>query len=333
MSYWKGTRVLITGVDGFVGTALANALIREDAQVSGLLLDYNFGSPFYRTADYLSLHRAIHGDIRDYRVAERAIVESNPDYIFHLAAITQVVDAVKMPAQNYAINIMGTVNLLDALRIQGRGNSCATVVASTDKVYGPPTGEPANEDTPLNPVHPYGVSKASMDMISQSYARIFHLPVAIARCGNIYGPGDVNWQRIIPGVIRWLLRGERPIIRSSGEQVREYNYIDDIVDAYLKIARGLMNTRFGTGTCFTISDDKSRLTALEIVDMIKNIMDREGIDPEILGGAEDEEEALILDSSFIQRRLGWRPRVPMLEGLKDTVDWLRYFLTETGDVI
>lgn len=309
---WKGESVLITGISGFLGSRMAEILHDMGARVYGL---------DYRAIPDHNVELAIWGDIRDYKAVERALVEFKPDVVFHLAAITQVVDATMMPLQAYETNIMGTANILEAVSRQA-GPKIPVVVASSDKAYGRIETLPADESTPLNPIHPYDVSKASADFIARSYAEIYEQKIAVVRCGNIYGPNDSNWQRIVPGTIRSMLLGEKIIIRSDGTYRREYNFIDDIVEAYLLIAQNLKEG-FDSGVVWPVSDPFAVLNVLEVVKAIGLVME---IEPNlsILGGAQEEEKELTLNSWFITSRLGWHPRTNFPDGIKKTVKWVKW---------
>jgi CDP-glucose 4,6-dehydratase len=273
-------------------------------------------------------NKIVMGDVRDYNTCERVIVEVKPKVIFHLAAVTQVVDFKQMPLQAYWTNILGTANVLEAARRAFPGE-VVTVVASSDKAYGSGPGTlMANERTFLNPVHPYDVSKASADFIARSYGKFYGERTAITRCGNVYGPGDSNWQRIVPGTIRDYLLGKVPVIRSDGSLVREYNYVDDIIDAYLLVAESLMGTDpVKTGRAWTISDASGRMTVLDMVYRIREAITEINPkvvlpSPTILGTANDEGKEIRLSSSAISEMLGWFPRVSIRDGLLETVKWL-----------
>jgi len=337
----KNQRVLVTGATGFMGQRLVDILLSAGAYVSALVLDIDFASRFYRET-YMSclanrIEKTITGDLRNYFDCERAVAESRPTIIFHLAAITQVCDASRMPLQAFDSNIMGTANLLEAARKIAPGE-IAIVVASSDKAFGEPIDEmPFNENSVLNPIHPYDVSKASADLVARCYALHYGEKVAITRCGNVYGPGDINWQRLIPEAIRCGLTGKTLIIRSDGSLVREYNYVDDIIDAYIRIALSLMPwggqpEPWALGTSWTVSDNRGRMSVLEIVDKISAVINQD-IKIDILGKAQDETGELILESGLIRRKLDWRPKTELPEGLRKTTRWLVKHLRSRGEVV
>lgn len=326
---WLGKNVFITGIEGFVGWNLANNLANQGANVSGLILDHNYASPYHWSREDRKRFMIFSGDIRNYWTVERAIASSRPDFIFHLAAITQVVDAKYMPLQTYGINVMGTANVLEAAR-RIRPKEIAIIIASSDKAYGEILEEPAKENTPFDPIHPYDTSKACADFVARSYGQFYGERIAITRCGNLYGPGDINWQRLIPGTIRLILSGQAPILRGNGKHVREYNYIDDVVRAYSIIAQDIASEppetmRVLAGAAWNISDENARLSSLDIVKMIQEEMD-DTSEPVILGGAKDEANVLALESGRIGALIGWEPQVHITDGLTRTIDWINEYL-------
>ncbi len=315
----RNRKILITGSSGFLGQRLAWRLGKSGATVFGF--DYRY------RADELNLDDFQLGDVRDYGAVERAVAEFKPNIIFHLAAITQVVDAKLVPLQTYATNIIGTANVLEVARTVGADFNISTIIASSDKAYGRiPSFATADERTRLNPYHPYDVSKASADFIARSYADVYGQRVAITRCGNIYGPGDGNWQRIIPDTIRSLLEGRPLIIRTDGKQRREYNYVDDIIESYILTAAHL-DSGGETGIAWTISDPDATYSTIEIAELIATMMGRK-LDMEITGGNQSEERVISLDSSLIRERLGWKPQYMVSQGIAETVGWIKEYLYE-----
>lgn len=311
----KNRRVLITGSSGFLGQRLAWTLGKMGATVFGF--DYR--------ADEFNLDDFQLGDVRDYGTVERAVAEFKPSIIFHLAAITQVVDAKLVPLLTYATNIIGTANVLEVARTVGADFGISTIVASSDKAYGRlPSLAIADEKTRLDPYHPYDVSKASADFIARSYADVYGQKVAITRSGNIYGPGDTNWQRIIPDTIRSLLEGRPLIIRTDGTQRREYNYIDDVISAYI-LAAAHLDSGGETGIAWTISDPNALYSTIEIAELVATIMGRK-LDMEITGGNQSEEQVISLDSSLIRERLDWKPQYLVSRGITETVEWIKGYL-------
>ena len=257
---FRGKKVMITGHAGFLGSRLAGKL--KDLGALNYGVDYAMFQE--RQASFESVFM---GDVTDYLEIERLIAEWRPDFIFHLAAISQVVDALHAPLHTYRTNVMGTANVLEAVRKSGL--EIVTVVASSDKAFGR-TSLIAHQGTSLNPFHPYDVSKAAADFIARSYADIYGLQVGITRCGNIYGPGDTNWQRIIPGAVRAFLTDETLVIRSDGGPKRVYNYVDDIVEAYLLVAEDLAEQEKNSGRSWTIAASNDYYDVLEVVKLVED---------------------------------------------------------------
>lgn len=332
--WWKNKRVLITGITGFLGYRMAKILV-DRCEVFGFIKDMDLGSPFYWDSKLTpKIAKTYTGDVRNIYDMMRVFVEVKPDVIFNLAAITQVVDATKMPLQCHEINVMGTVNTFEVVRLNGRGHEII-VTASSDKAFGEIEQMPANEETPLNPYHPYDASKAAADLIARSYAIYYGIQAAITRCGNCYGPGDVNWQRLIPGAIKAILEQEDFVIRSDGTQVREYNYVDDIIAAYLLIARSLDpfdlpdEQRSQCGEIYVISDERGLFSVLEIFQQVKDILHPAGPwkgELKVLGKAKDETQTIELDCTKLKEKLGWYPRTDILNGLAETADWIDSYL-------
>jgi CDP-glucose 4,6-dehydratase len=256
---------------------------------------------------------------------ERAIAVHEPNTVFHLGAQTLVGAARRAPLLTLETNVRGTWNVLEACRRHPDVVS-RVVVASSDKAYGECDSLPYREDMPLGGREPYEVSKAAADLVTQAYASAYGLPAAIARCGNVYGPGDLNWSRIVPGTVRALLLGEQPVLRSDGTYVRDYLYLDDVVDAYVALADGLRGGAIAPGDALNFSDE-SPLTVLELYEAIGKAAGFPGTDPLILGDAPGELHDQWLSAELARTRLGWRPRVGLDDGLARTVEWYRALLT------
>lgn len=329
--WWRGKRVLVTGMTGVVGYNLTKTLLDVGCVVYGTIFDLDFGNDFFWNEDILArIEKTFTMDLCKYSETQRVVVESKPDIVFHLAAVTQVVDATQMPRYTYLVNVLGTVNLLDAINSR-RDTHPIVVVASSDKAYGE-TDWPADEEAPIRAWHPYDASKACADIAARSYATYYGIPLAVTRCGNIYGPGDVNWQRIVPGAIRSFIEGETFIIRSDGSNYREYNYVDDIVNAYMMIAERLdpFNARpvIQRGDVFNISSPDGFMNVLDMVYAIHRTMGLEGEpDIEILGKAKDETPSVSLVSDKMKEMTGWHPVWSLEEGLWETITWVTEFLT------
>jgi CDP-glucose 4,6-dehydratase len=268
----------------------------------------------------------VNGCLEDFSVLQRAVAGYEIDTVIHLGAQAIVEVAHRSPLRTYETNIRGTWNLLEACRLH-RDLVRRVVIASSDKAYGEQARLPYTEDMPLQGRQPYEVSKACADLIAQSYCHAYGLAVAVARCGNIYGGGDLNWTRIVPGTIRSLHRRESPLIRSDGQYIRDYIYVKDVSSAYLTLAEHLDSPEVRGGG-FNFSPG-SRVSVLEIVDLIRKMMNCEHIEPSVLNQAKGEIRNQYLSSEKAQRVLGWSPTYALEEGLRETIDWyLRFFKGE-----
>ncbi len=321
-SIWKDRQVLVTGATGIVGSWLCKRLVAERANVVVLVRDWDPQSEFIR-AGTIQDCCVVQGALEDYASLERAISEQEVDTIIHLGAQALVGVALRSPLATFEANIRGTYNLLDAARVH-RDLVKRFVVASSDKAYGDSDLLPYTEDMPLNGRHPYDVSKSCTDLLALTYAETYGLPVSIARCGNIYGGGDLHWSRIVPGTIRAVLENRPPVLRSDGSNIRDYIFVDDVVDAYLCLAEkcGSDGVR---GEAFNFSP-QSRINVLEITQAILRLMDREDLFPIIQANAKAEIQDQYLDSSKAKERLDWSPSCDLEAGLRKTIPWYRSFL-------
>jgi CDP-glucose 4,6-dehydratase len=321
---WRERRVLVTGATGLVGSWLCRELIAREAFVTALVRDDDPQSDFFRsqTAGQCSVVR---GDLSRIEDCVRAINTSESEIVFHLGAQTLVGAALRDPLETFESNIRGTYNLLEAVR-RLKALVSAVVVASSDKAYGDAHGLPYREDMPLAGRHPYDVSKSCTDLLASTYAHTYGLPIAIARCGNIYGGADLNWSRIVPGTIRSFLRGARPVLRSSGTPIRDYIYVRDVVSAYMALADALDDVHV-CGQAFNFSPE-TRTTVFDMIERIAAIM---GVacDPVVLDDAPFEILDQTLDAAKARRTLGWSPRWTLDSGLRETVEWYRDFLRVT----
>jgi CDP-glucose 4,6-dehydratase len=268
--------------------------------------------------------KVVRGDVRDGALLERALGEYEIDTVIHLAAQTIVGIANRNPASTFETNIGGTWALLEACRRSPKVKG--VVVASSDKAYGDCDRLPYDESTPLRGTHPYDVSKSCTDLIATTYAHSYGLPVVITRCGNFYGGGDLNWNRIVPGTIRSLLRGERPIVRSDGKYVRDYFYVEDGAAAYMMLAEKLAADPALKGEAFNFSNE-IQLTVLDLVERITKVMGA-SLSPVVTNQATNEIRLQYLDASKARKRLGWKPLFELDVGLSRTVEWYRPFLAE-----
>lgn len=326
MTDWKNRNVFVTGATGLVGSWLTKFLIDEGANVIALVRDivpksilWNSSPEFNYIKDNLTV---VHGKLEDYELLERSINEYEIEVVFHLGAQTIVGTANRNPLSTFESNIKGTYNLLEACR-RNKELVKAIIVASSDKAYGVQEKLPYDEKTPLCGTHPYDVSKSCADLISYTYFNTYGIPVCVTRCGNLYGPGDLNFNRIIPGTIRSLLNGESPLIRSDGSYIRDYFYVKDGALAYKTLAEKMFEMDI-SGESFNFSNE-IQVTVLELVEKIIKIMDS-SLEPKVLGEAKNEIKRQYLSAKKARSILNWRPRYTLDEGLRETVDWYRAFL-------
>lgn len=322
--FWTDRPVFVTGGAGLVGSWLVRRLVEAGADVVCLVRDWVPQSEMVRKG-FLDKVRVVRGDVCDQELMERTLGEYEISTVIHLAAQTIVGIANRNPVSTFESNIKGTWSLLEACRRSPKVESI--VVASSDKAYGDQPTLPYSEATPLEGRHPYDVSKSCADLISQMYARTFGVPVCITRCGNFFGPGDLNWNRIVPGTFRSAIRGERPIIRSDGTFVRDYIFVDDGAAAYLQVAEALSRDRSLAGEAFNFSNE-TPLTVSALVERILSAAGRSDLVPEIQNQASHEIREQFLDATKAKQRLGWNPRFTLDEGLAQTFGWYRAALAE-----
>lgn len=320
--FWQDRPVFVTGATGLVGSWLVRDLLRLGADVVCLVRDGIPHSELARTG-MINQVKSVTGAVQDQALVERILVEYEIETIIHLAAQTIVGVANRNPISTFETNIAGTWSVLEAARRSSRVRQI--VVASSDKAYGDQPVMPYTEDAPLQGRHPYDVSKSCADLIAQSYAVTYDLPVVITRCGNFFGGGDLNWNRIIPGTIRSLLRGTRPIIRSDGSFIRDYFYVEDGAYAYLLLAQQLAQHPDLKGEAFNFSYHL-RLTVLEIVEHVLQVMGKQ-VNLDIRNEALHEIREQVLDSTKARSILGWEPLFTLDEGLQRTIEWYRRFFT------
>lgn len=320
---WADRSVLVTGANGFIGSWLTARLVDEGAHVVALVAGQDPRSEYVR-ASLATKVATVPGVLQDAEVLDRAVIGHEVDTVFHLGAQTIVGAAHAEPVATFEANIRGTYLLLDACR--RAGSVRRVVVASSDKAYGTVADLPYAESTPLHGVHPYEVSKSCTDLLAQAYAISYSLPVAIARCGNVYGGGDLNWSRIVPGTMRSLLRGKTPVLRSDGTFVRDYLHVDDVVAGYLALAEWLDEAGPSPDMAFNFSDESPR-TVMEIYEAV-NLALGTHVEPRILGEASGEIHDQYLDAGRAQRVLGWKAEVDLDDGMSRTARWYRRLLDE-----
>jgi len=319
--YWSKKNVFVTGCTGFLGSWLTKVLLDKGANVIGLVRDWVPKSNLILDGSINKLI-TVRGCIEDYFILERILNEYEIDTVFHLAAQTIVGIANRNPISTFETNIKGSWNILEACR---RNHLVKRIIiASSDKAYGAHKVLPYCEETPLRGSHPYDVSKSCTDLIASTYYNTYRLPVCITRCGNFYGGGDLNFNRVVPGTIRSVIFNERPVIRSDGTFIRDYFYILDAVNAYLSLAQKMDELNIH-GEAFNFSNE-IQLTVLELVKKILKVMDKEDIEPVILNEASGEIIHQYLSATKAKTILGWEPKYTIEQGLKETVDWyIKFF--------
>ena len=321
-SFWQGKTAFVTGATGLVGSWLVSDLLAAQARVVALIHHPDPQSRLFQTGLYKDTS-IIQGNLEDYSTLEQAINKYEVDSVFHLAAQAIVGVAYRSPLATFESNVRGTYNLLESCRHHS-GLVKRVVVASSDKAYGAQDILPYIEEMPLRGKYPYEVSKSCADLISQSYYHSYGLPVAIARCGNIYGGGDLNWSRIVPAAIRCSLENRQLEIRSDGTFVRDYIYVKDVTHAYLCLAEKLDDPGV-TGQAFNFSPWQP-VNVLELVEHIQALIACKPLKPLILNSAAGEIHSQFLDSSKAKAVLSWQPRYTLEEGLLETIDWYRDYL-------
>jgi len=318
--FWSQRTVLVTGAAGLLGGWLSRLLYASGARVVGLDLDWPGGAilapdePVARVDGDVRLRDDVDGVLREHR----------PEIVFHLAAQTQVGVGNTDPVGTFEHNILGTWTVLESCRQSTSVESI--VVASSDKAYGDRDGAAYVETDPLEARHPYAASKTCADVLAQTYAESYALPVAISRCGNMYGGGDLEWERIVPGTIRSLLRSERPVIRSDGRYVRDYLYVEDAAAGVARLAHALAEQPDLRGEAFNFAAE-ARLSVSELVDRIRTLMATD-LEPEILEEAVNEIREQRVDARKARTELGWAPQHGLDEGLGKSIEWYRQYLCQ-----
>jgi CDP-glucose 4,6-dehydratase len=320
-SFWRDRPVFVTGATGLVGGWLVRQLVAAGADIVALVRDWVPRSELVG-AGLLEQVRVVRGDVRDQETLERALGEYEITTVIHLAAQTTVGVANRNPVSTLDTNIRGTWALLEACRRSPAVQQ--VVIASSDKAYGDQEVLPYQEEAPVLGRHPYDVSKSCADLVAQMYAKTYRLPVCVTRCGNFYGGGDLNWNRLVPGTIRSVIRGERPVIRSDGKFTRDYLYVEDGARAYVLLAERLAANPALAGEVFNFSYEQ-RMTVLELVDKILRAMDSDLV-PDVRNEASNEIRDQYLDAAKARRMLGWAPAFTLETSLRATIDWYtRYF--------
>jgi CDP-glucose 4,6-dehydratase len=327
-SFWKNRMVLVTGATGLLGSRLTRDLVMDEADVVCLIRDWVPQSELSLSGS-LEQTRIVRGSVQDQALMERVLGEYEIATVFHLAAQTIVGIANRNPISTFESNIQGTWALLEACRRSPKVEQI--VIASSDKAYGDQEQLPYQENAPLQGRHPYDVSKSCADLIAQTYAHTYGSPVTITRCGNLFGAGDLNWNRIVPGTIRSILEGTAPVIRSDGEFVRDYFHVDDASLAYRSLVEKMAERPQAIqGQAFNFSYERP-ISVKALVDVLLKLTGSQ-LNPEILNQASNEIRNQFLSSGKAREILGWSPQREFEEALKSTIEWYRTFLDRDSAV-
>jgi len=320
--FWKDRRVFVTGATGLVGSWLVKRLLEHGADVVCLIRDWVPHSELVRGGD-LQKVTAVRGDLSDPSALEAWLGEYEIETVIHLAAQTIVGIANSNPLSTFESNVRGTWNLFEACRRSPRVKQ--VVLASSDKAYGDQEKLPYTEETALQGINPYDCSKSCADLIGASYAKAFGLPVVITRCGNFYGGGDLNWNRIVPGTIRSALKNEAPVLRSDGSFIRDYFFVEDGAEAYMTLAEALAKDPSLKGQAFNFSNE-IQVTVLQLTEKILAATGKSSLKPVILNEVKHEIKHQYLSAEKARKVLGWKPRFTLDQGLEKTVAWYKAFL-------
>lgn len=322
MTFWKNRNVFVTGASGLLGSWMSEELVRRGANVTVLLRDWVPASRLNQTG-LLDRVNAVRGELEDAPLLLRALNEHEIETVLHLGAQTIVGTASRSAVSTFEANIVGTWNLLEACRALPR-QVRRVIVASSDKAYGEHPVLPYTEDAPLQGRFPYDVSKSCADLITFSYYHTYRLPVAVTRCGNLFGGGDLNFNRLIPGTIRSALQNEHPLVRSDGSFIRDYFYVRDAVNAYLLLAERMDDPAFH-GQAFNFGTE-TPLSVLEVVRAVLERMKKPDLAPVILNEASHEITRQYLDCAKARRMMNWRPSFSFEQGLDEAIAWYRDWL-------
>lgn len=321
MGFWQNRNVFVTGATGLLGSWMVEDLLQNGANVTCLIRDWVPGSKLI-SQGLVNRANIVHGQLEDYDLMVRALNEYEINTVFHLAAQTIVGTASRSAVSTFEANIRGTWSLLEACRINSKLIE-RILFASSDKAYGPHDNLPYTEDMALQGRYPYDVSKSCADLIAQSYFHTYQLPITITRCVNLFGGGDLSFNRLVPGTIASALRNERPVIRSNGQFIRDYFYVLNAVDGYLKLAERMPDASV-KGEAFNFGFGEP-LSVLELVEEILRIMGKESLEPIILNEASNEIVNQFLDCTKAQRLLGWEPKYDREAGLRQTIKWYEQY--------
>ena len=324
--FWRNKNVFITGATGLLGSWMVEDFLERGANIVALIRD-KVPQSYLHLSGNIDKINIVNGSLEDFFTVERTLNEYEIDTIFHLGAQTIVGTANRSPLATFEANIKGSWNVLEAARTSSLVRRI--IIASSDKAYGTQKVLPYTEDAPLQGLHPYDCSKSCADLLSQTYANTYDLPIAITRCGNLYGGGDLNFNRIVPGTIRSVYQNEAPIIRSDGTFIRDYFFVKDAVKAYVALAQMIGEEGGGkvnNGEAFNFSSER-RVTVLELVEIILKLMDSP-LKPVILNEVRGEIKHQYLDSTKAKSQLGWKPIWTLEDSLREAIDWYVKFFKE-----
>ncbi|MDR6550713.1 GDP-mannose 4,6-dehydratase [Paenibacillus qinlingensis] len=325
--FWKDRNVFITGCTGFLGRHLIKELIKSGAHITGLVrgnVQDSVTSTFQE--ELFSKINLVHGSLKDLSIIQEALENNRIDTVFHVAAQSIAGTANRNPIQTFETNIQGTWNVLESCR---QHPVKRIIIASSEKSYGEHASLPLDESFPLQGRHPYDVSKSCGDLITQAYFYTYQLPVCIARFGNVFGGGDLNFNRIIPHTISSVIHHVSPVIRSDGTLVRDYLYVEDAVHAMMRLAEKMEESGI-TGEAFNFSNENP-FSVSHVVTSILNGMDSD-LQPIVLNVASNETQRQYLSAQKARELLGWQPIFDWDTGLVRTIDWYKKYFTNLGDL-
>ena len=318
--------ILITGGFGLLGQSLCENLDKSKFKIFVLDKIKNKERNKFLYKNFLSI---VHGDFNDKKFISHLIQSRKIKIVFHTGAITQVLDSLKNPYETYKTNIMGTINILEA--IKEIDPSISMIYSSSDKAYGELKTKEYKEESHLTSVYPYDLSKTCSDLICQSYSKVYDLKIAIVRCGNLYGPGDFNFKRIVPETILRTLNNKKLIIRSSGKLVRDYLHVDDAASAYILIMNKLIHNKKNKLLIYNVGS-KFNLSVTQLVKLILKIMKKNNLEPKILNYSKSEIKIQKLNFHKIKKELKWRQKISMQEGMRTTISWYKKNFKYVGKI-
>lgn len=319
MEFVSPSRVFLTGATGLVGGHVTEALLKAYPGVQVTTIVQSMDPRSYLVQQGLDKRIGIYyGDIRDRKLVNDLVMREEIDTIIHLAAQPLVSVALQLPYETCETNFMGTLNVLEAARHSP--NIRAIVLASTDKSYGRAVFQPYTEEHPLNALHPYDSSKAAADILARCYAQCYGMPIVVTRFGNIYGPGDLNFNRLIPGAMS-ALNSDVPLrLRSDGSMRRDFVYVKDVAEGYLLLAK---NAKEHAGEAFNITSNVN-MSVLEALERISSVVGKQ-VPFVIENTAKHEIPAQALSNEKIQSRLGWQPPHTFEDGIRETHEWYKKY--------